>query len=230
MRMNQNKPRAGKAPRRRLLLALALGAAGLMPGAPLLAAQSEVPSEVPGEAPQTDDAGKIAEQICASCHGPHGASTSPIYPVLAGQHEEYLAAQLHAFKERTRSDPEAHNYMWTMATLVNESMIGSLARYYASQPTVPGQSGDAADVAKGKALFERGVPARNIMACTNCHGQSAEGHWVFPRLAGQRSQYVFRQLQVIQGQLRKSPVMHGIVRDLKPDEMRALGVYLQSLP
>ena len=150
--------------------------------------------------------------------------------MLAGQHEEYLAAQLHAFKERTRSDPEAHNCMWTMATLVNESMIGSLAHYYAGQPTVPGQPGDPANVARGKALFEKGVPARNITACTNCHGQNAEGHWVFPRLAGQRSQYVFRQLQIIQGKLRESPVMHGIVRDLKPDEMQALGVYPQSLP
>ena len=221
MRMNRNNTLPGKAPWRHLLLALVLSVAGVMPGTPVLAAE--------GETPLPEDAGKIAEQVCASCHGPHGVSASPIYPVLAGQRQEYLAAQLHAFKERTRSDPEAHNYMWTMATLVNESMIESLAHYYASQPTVSGQPGDPADTARGKALFEKGIPARSVMACTNCHGQNAEGHWVFPRLAGQRSQYVFRQLQVIQGQLRKSPVMHGIVKELKPAEMQDLGVYLQSL-
>ena len=219
MHINQTNTRADKA-FKRLLLALALSIAGAMPGTSVLAAG--------GEAPQPDDPAKIAEQVCASCHGPNGASTSPIYPVLAGQHQEYLTAQLHAFKDRTRSDPEAHNYMWTMATLVNESMVESLAHYYASQPTVPGQPGDPADIARGKALFEKGIPARNVMACTNCHGENAEGHWVFPRLAGQRSQYVFRQLQVIQGQLRKSPVMHGIVKELKPAEMQDLGVYLQS--
>ncbi|HZR34670.1 MAG TPA: c-type cytochrome [Nevskia sp.] len=206
---------------RQALMALLLGLAGLAPGRAFAAG---------ADAPAPEDAAKIAEQICASCHGPGGASTSPIYPVLAGQHEEYLAAQLRAFKERTRSDPEAHNYMWTMATLVNDSMIGVLSHYYAGQPTVPGSPGDAADVAAGKALFEKGIPARGTMACSNCHGQNAEGHWVFPRLAGQRSQYVFRQLQVIQGHLRKSPVMHGIVKDLKPEEMRQLGAYLQSLP
>ena len=182
------------------------------------------------DGPSPDDAKKIAEQICAACHGPGGASTSPIYPVLAGQHEEYLAAQLRAFKSRTRSDPEAHNYMWTMATLVSESMIDALAHYYASQPVVAGSPGDPEASARGKMLFEKGIPQRGTMACSNCHGQDAEGHWVFPRLAGQRSQYVFRQLQVIQQQLRKSPVMHGIVKDLRPHEMEDIGIYLQSLP
>lgn len=216
MAMNKHKARSW------LPAALVLGAAALLPGIPALAADAE--------APAPEDAAKIAEQVCASCHGPHGASTSPIYPVLAGQHEEYLAAQLRGFRERTRSDPEAHIYMWNMATLLNDSMIGLVARYYAGQPTVPGQPGDAADVAAGKALFEKGIPQRGIMACSNCHGQNAEGHWVFPRLAGQHSQYILRQLQVIQGHLRKSPVMHGIVKDLKPAEMHQLGVYLQSLP
>jgi cytochrome c553 len=197
----------------------------------LLAGVAAGPAFAAGaDTPEPEDAAKIAEQICASCHGPRGASSSPIYPVLAGQHEEYLAAQLHAFKERTRSDPEAHNYMWTMSILVNEPMIGMLAGYYAGQPPVPGQPGDPADVAAGKALYEKGIPARGTMACSNCHGPHAEGHWLFPRLAGQRSQYVFRQLQVIQGQLRESPVMHGIVKDLQPAEMRQLGAYLQSLP
>lgn len=181
------------------------------------------------DAPAPDDAAKVAEQICAACHGPRGASVSPIFPVLSAQHEEYLTAQLHAFKERTRSDPEAHNYMWTMATLVDSSMIDALARYYAAQPPVPGRPGNPDDVARGKALYQKGLPARDIMACANCHGQNAEGHWVFPRLAGQQSQYVFRQLQVIQGHLRKSPIMHGIIKDLKPGEMQDLGAYLQSL-
>jgi cytochrome c553 len=37
-----------------------------------------------------------------------------------------------------------------------------------------------------------------------------------------------RQLQVIQGQLRTSPVMHGIIKELKPEEMKAVAAYLQS--
>lgn len=50
----------------------------------------------------------------------------------------------------------------------------------------------------------------------------------FPRLAGQHAAYLVRQLQVIQAQLRTSPVMHGIIKDLKPEEMKAVAAFLQS--
>jgi cytochrome c553 len=72
------------------------------------------------------------------------------------------------------------------------------------------------------------VPSRNIVACANCHGKDAEGAVIFPRLAGQHAAYLMRQLQVIQGQLRASPVMHGIIKELKPEEMKAVAAFLQS--
>ncbi len=51
---------------------------------------------------------------------------------------------------------------------------------------------------------------------------------IFPRLAGQHAAYLARQLQAIQTQLRASPVMHGIIQDLKPEEMKAVAAFLQS--
>jgi cytochrome c553 len=179
-------------------------------------------------AADADAARQIAGQVCSNCHGPGGNSTSPLFPNLAGQQPLYIAAQIRAFKSNTRSDPEAHNYMWGMATLVSDTMADALAQYYASQPAPSPVSGDARLVAKGKQLFEQGVPKRNIAACASCHGSDAEGRSIFPRLAGQHSTYIIRQLQVIQKQLRTSPIMHGIVKDLKPDEMKAVAEYLQS--
>ncbi len=179
-------------------------------------------------AADADAAAKIAGQVCSNCHGPGGSSVSPMFPRLAGQQEQYLAAQLHAFKTKTRADPEAHNYMWGMATLLSDSMIDTLAHYYASQPPAPGVADDTKQVTEGKKLFEQGVPERNIVPCASCHGQNAEGRSIFPRLAGQHAAYLVRQLQVIQKQLRSSPIMHGIVKDLTPDEMKAVAAYLQS--
>jgi cytochrome c553 len=185
-------------------------------------------------AADADAAAKIAGQVCSDCHGPGGASPSPLFPRLAGQQEQYLAAQMHAFKSKTRADPEAHSYMWGMATLVSDSMIDALAHYYAIQPPfagppkTPASEVEAKRVAEGKRLFEQGVPERNIAPCASCHGQNAEGHSIFPRLAGQHSAYLVRQLEVIQKQLRDSPIMHGIVKDLKPDEMKAVADYLES--
>lgn len=80
---------------------------------------------------------KVAATICASCHGPNGISTSPLFPRLAGQQELYLAAQLRAFKGKTRGEQDAHDYMWGMATLLDETVIDALARYYAAQKPAP---------------------------------------------------------------------------------------------
>lgn len=179
-------------------------------------------------ATDADAAAQVAGQVCSNCHGPGGVSASPLFPRLAGQQEQYLAAQIRAFKGKTRADPEAHNYMWGMATLVSDSMIDALAHYYAGQAPAPGIEADAKLVAQGKTLFEQGVPERNIAACASCHGPNAEGRSIFPRLAGQHAPYLVRQLVVIQKQLRASPIMHGIIKDLKPGEMEAVAAYLQS--
>jgi cytochrome c553 len=175
-----------------------------------------------------DAAAQLAGEVCSGCHGAAGISKSPLFPRLAGQQEAYLAAQLRAFKSRSRSDPEAHNYMWGMATLVSDQMVDAFAHYYSGLAPAPGTPGEPAQVQRGKELFEQGIPDRGIVACANCHGPDAAGRGIFPRLAGQQSAYVVRQLQVIQKQLRTSPIMHGIVKDLKPEEMQAIAAYVQS--
>lgn len=197
----------------------------------LLATLAILPHAAQASEPANGDdaaAAQIAGQVCSNCHGPAGVSVSPLFPRLAGQKEQYLAAQIRAFKDKTRSDPEAHNYMWGMATLVSEPMIDALAHYYAGQAPGPGISGNAARIETGKHLFEQGIPERGVVACASCHGAGAEGSAIFPRLAGQHAAYLVRQLEVIQKQLRSSPIMHGIIKDLKPGEMRAVAEYLQA--
>lgn len=173
-------------------------------------------------------AAKVAIELCSSCHGPGGNSISPTFPKLAGQQKLYLAAQLRALKGRTRGDPEAHDYMWGIAGTIDDSLIDHLADYYAAQTPAPGRPGDPKLIAEGKRIFANGDSARNIQACATCHGADAQGQAIFPRLAGQHAPYIVRQLQVIQNNLRQAPVMHGIVTELKLDEMKALAEYLQS--
>ena len=171
---------------------------------------------------------KVAVELCSSCHGPGGNSISPTFPKLAGQQKLYISAQLKALKGKTRGDPEAHDYMWGIAGTIDDSLIDPLAEYYASQPPAPGKPGDPKLMAEGKRFFENGDSARSIQACASCHAANAQGQSIFPRLAGQHAAYIVRQLQVIQNNLRQAPVMHGIVTELKPDEMKALAEYLQS--
>lgn len=169
-----------------------------------------------------------AINLCSTCHGPRGISTSPEFPILAAQRRGYLEAQLEAFRAHTRSEKIAHDFMWGIAGGLDDSMIGSVAAYYAAQPPAPGRPGDAALIAQGKQLYDQGVAGRGIPACASCHAADAAGQADFPRLAGQHAKYVVKQLEYIQALVRNAPVMHGIIKDLTADEMRAVAAYVQS--
>jgi cytochrome c553 len=184
-----------------------------------------------GTAPEqasVDTAIKLATQVCASCHGPGGNSQSPTFPRLAGQQQTYVLAQIKAFKSGQRNEQEAHDYMLGMTTLIDDATADSLARYFAIQPPPAGIPGDPAVVAAGRKIYEQGISGK-VVACATCHGAHAEGNGIFPRLADQHAAYIVRQLTVIQRNLRNSPVMHGIIKNLSPVEMKDVAAYLQSL-
>ena len=168
-------------------------------------------------------------ETCGTCHGVNGRSVSPTFPNLAAQQAPYIEAQLKAFKDQSRADPDAQAYMWGMASQLSDTTITALAGYFAAQPAAPGRGGNSALIAQGKRWFEEGVPARQIPPCASCHGAHAEGMAVFPRLAGQHAPYLLKQLIVIQSVLRTAPVMHGVIKDLTKDQMLALVAYLESI-
>jgi len=169
-----------------------------------------------------------AVNLCSTCHGPRGISTSPEFPILAAQRRGYLESQIDAFRKKTRAEKDAHDFMWGIAGNLDEPTIAGIAAYYADQPPAPGRSGEPSLVAKGKVLFDKGVSDRGIPACMSCHGANGEGMADFPRLAGQHAKYIAKQLSFIQSLVRSAPVMHGIVKDLTPEEVQAVSVFVQS--
>lgn len=168
-------------------------------------------------------------ETCGNCHGLNGRSVSPTFPNLAAQTAPYIELQLHAFKDRTRSDPDAQAYMWGMASQIDDTSIAELANYFSKQTAAAGRSGNTALIAQGKRIFTEGVPDRGIAACATCHGPLAQGNGPFPRLAGQHAPYLLKQLLVIQSVLRTAPVMHGVIKDLNRDQMQAVVAYLESI-
>ena len=168
-------------------------------------------------------------QTCTACHGDKGRSVAPTFPNLAAQSASYIDAQLKAFKDQTRADPDAQAYMWGMASQLSDAEIADLAAYFAKQSAAPGKGGDPVLVARGKHVFEEGIPALRVPACASCHGAQGEGVATFPRLAGQHAPYLLKQLLVIQNALRNAPVMHGVVKDLTKEQMLAVASYLESL-
>lgn len=75
-------------------------------------------------------AGKTKSAACVACHGPDGNGNIPLYPRLAGQHEDYLHKVLQDYKSGARQNA----IMKGFATPLSAQDIADLAAYFASQP------------------------------------------------------------------------------------------------
>ena len=173
---------------------------------------------------------KVAITVCGTCHGQQGNSTQPKFPRLAGQNANYLATQLKAFRSQARGDPDAISYMWGMAAELDDETIAALAAYYAAQKPEASPGGDAAAIARGREIYEHGIAAEGVPACSSCHGSDAHGTQDFPRLAGQHAQYVLKQLASFQSNMRKVAIMHGVAQNLRLAEMESVAAFLEAQP
>jgi cytochrome c553 len=170
----------------------------------------------------------LAIGVCGACHGAHGNSTQPKFPRLAGQNADYLRAQLKAFRGQSRGDPDALGYMWGMASQLDDATIDALALYYSKQHPEPVRYRDSAAVARGREIYEHGVESEGVPACAGCHGPDGRGSADFPRIAGQHSQYVLKQLSSFKSNMRNVAVMHGVAQNLRVEEMESVAAYLEA--
>lgn len=74
-------------------------------------------------------AGKTKSEVCQACHGPTGQSVEPIYPNLAGQHQDYLAKTLEGFRDGSRQNAIMNGF----AANLSDADIEDLSAWYASQ-------------------------------------------------------------------------------------------------
>ena len=65
--------------------------------------------------------------------------------------------------------------------------------------------------------------------CAACHGVDGNSPSpTNPTLAGQGPEYIALQLQHFQSGVRANPIMQGMAATLKPDEMKALGIFFSQ--
>jgi cytochrome c553 len=211
---------------KRTYLALALVGAGLAAGC----ANPERSRDLNNPAVS---AVTMAQQVCSNCHGLTGNAVSPNFPNLAAQMPDYLVAQLKVFRSHERQDPAGFEYMWGLSRSLTDAQIDGLAAYFSGQhhQHQPLES-EASRLPAGKAIFEGGVPAKNIPACATCHGAVGLGNGGFPRLAGQHADYVVKQLIVFQrtDTRPEGAVMKVIAHDLTGDDVENVAAYVQALP
>jgi cytochrome c553 len=117
-----------------------------------------------------------------------------------------------------------------MAAELDDDTIAALAAYYAAQKPEPGPRADQAQISRGREIYEHGITAEGVPACSSCHGPDAHGLQDFPRLAGQHEQYVLKQLSSFQSNMRKVAIMHGVALNLRLPEMESVAAFVQSQP
>jgi cytochrome c553 len=156
-------------------------------------------------------------QACVACHGKTGVSSNPEWPNLAGQKAGYLAAQLTAFRDGTRSNPA----MAPFVASLSDADISQLAAFYASQAAVTSASGDRALTAAGEHL------SAYCMACHGMRGQTINQEW--PNLAGQQAAYLKKQLQAFKSGERISSQMQPVVHRMGDGEFAALAAFYSHL-
>lgn len=79
----------------------------------------------------------------------------------------------------------------------------------------------AADIDSGKA---------KSVTCAGCHGATGiSAVPMYPNLAGQKAQYVEKQLKAFRDGSRKDPIMGPITKPLSDSDIVNLAVYFESL-
>ena len=213
-----------------ILATLASAALALVAASTAMAEDAAAPAVTPAAAAEAEN---LAYVKCQLCHGPQGHSISPIYPALAGQKAWYILEQLQLFKAQTRADPYARGYMWGIASNMSDTQMAALADYFSKQtPFVSAPApfvNVSAEVARGKSVYNDGVPANGVAPCSACHQADAGGSDQFPRLAGQHASYLIKQLIALRSGSREQVVMNGIVAPLQDADLKAVAYYLESL-
>lgn len=177
--------------------------------------------------------GKAKSAVCVACHGTDGNSINPIWPNIAGQHEQYITRQLELFKSGERTG----TVMAGMVAGLSSEDMQNLGAYYASQKLKIG-SADEALVELGQSVYQGGVTKMKIPACMSCHGVSGKGNPLsgYPVLAGQNAAYTESVLKDFRSGTTNGgdgdtngKIMADVAKYLTDDEIKAVASYIQGL-
>ncbi|MGY0194707.1 c-type cytochrome [Leptothrix sp. BB-4] len=172
---------------------------------------------------------------CSACHGREGrASREGYLPRIAGKPAAYLYDQLLALRSGRRQNAAMRHLLQPLS----DGYLREIAEHFAAldlpyPPPGPAQA-DAATLRRGEALAQQGDAARDIPACTACHGDTLMGdRRHVPGLLGMPSNYLSGQLgawKVGQRRAREPDCMARIAARLDGPDISALAAWLATLP
>lgn len=203
-------------------LLLALGVLGLATACTDLMAVSDDRWGRGGELIAMSGGEGGARYACASCHGARGEGNGFDAPRLAGLPAGYLQKQMEDFAAGLRP----HEVMRDAARFLDSHERVRVANHYAALP--PQNLPPATEEAIAAA-----TPGLYASTCQQCHGVEGIGTVNGPPLNAQPAFYLIQQLQDWQVSKRRNDghqVMLKVAQQLRPEEVRQLGLYLARIP
>lgn len=182
-----------------------------------------------------DDTLARRARACTVCHGDQGrAAADGYHPRIAGKPAGYLFEQLLAFRDGRRR----YALMTQLLEPLSDDALRQLAGHFAAldlphAAPVPAAVA-AATLARGERLVRQGDAARQLPACTGCHGDALTGvQPAIPSLLGLPRDYLNAQLGAWREGTRHARApdcMADITRRLAPEDIGALSAWLSAQP
>lgn len=177
-----------------------------------------------------------ADKLCAGCHGMDGKTSSPQFPHLAGQNQQYLENQFKAIvsgKRKLGSSVLMKNH--PKLQQFKESDIQAITNYLSTLPrAIQTTKAKPREIAAGAKVYAS-------IGCKQCHGVGGKGmpagspkkYNAYPKLNGQHAIYIYSQLEHILAGTRVNDNAGIMKKQLKKaklskSDLKSLAAYLSA--
>lgn len=167
---------------------------------------------------------RVADGLCARCHGASGISAAQGVPHIAGQRPSYLYAKVKGYQAAAGDD----HAMESAVKFLNDDALVTVAAYFASQePAQPQpQALDSGKRAAAPALHPLEAGKAAAAACAGCHGETGVSSTPgMPSLIGLGEKYFVAAMGAYRSGQRKHELMRSIAISVSEADAKAMALH-----
>lgn len=204
---------------------VAVGALGLLCGATATAQprKASPPDDLrPAYATSADvaEGKRVADGLCARCHGATGISATSGVPHVAGQRPSYLYTKIKAYQSGARDD----HAMEGAVKFLNDDALVKVAAYYASLEPPPPATEATSKVAAPLDPLAAGKAA--AAACAGCHGETGVSATAgTPSLIGFDEKYFVAAMNAYKSGKRQHDMMKMVAMSASDTDVRHMALF-----
>ncbi len=164
---------------------------------------------------------RVADGLCARCHGANGISATSGVPHVAGQRPSYLYTKIKAYQSGARDD----HAMESAVKFLNDDALVKVAAYYASlEPPPPAAAEATSKVAAPLDAVAAGKAA--AAACAGCHGETGVSATAgTPSLVGFDEKYFVAAMDGYKSGKRQHDMMKMIAMSASETDVRHMALF-----